>query len=197
MRENPTRSEAITEAALDLAEEHGVGGITTASLAHKLDFTEAALYRYFPGKDAIIAAAMQHLADRLFATMLLELAPSKANGHEPALQLERHIARFTYRSGLLLELLMHAAGGRDSQLQRSGHTFLEQYSERVDEYFAALTAEGLVTVTPSSARELTRLWVCQLLGGFVRVRLMGEPWEPIAQPGFVSFISRLRHCQPA
>jgi len=197
MRENPTRSEAIVEAALDLAEGHGLCGITTASLAHKLDFTEAALYRYFPGKDAIIAAAMQHLADRLFATMLLELTPSNASGHEPALQLERHIARFTYRSGLLLELLIYAAGGRDTHMQRSGHAFLEQYSERVDEYFAALTDAGLVNGTPSSARELTRLWICQLLGGFVRVRLMGELWEPTAQPGFVSFIAHLRRCQPA
>jgi AcrR family transcriptional regulator len=195
MRENPTRVEAIVEAALDLAEERGVGGITTASLANKLEFTEAALYRYFPGKDAIIAAAMRHLADRLFATMLLELAPSSASGHDPAHQLERHIARFTYRSGLLLELLMHGAGGRDSHLQQSGHSFLEEYSARIDEYFESLTQASLLA-SSSSTQELTRLWICQLLGGFVRVRLMGETWDPTAQPGFTSFMAHLRRGQP-
>jgi AcrR family transcriptional regulator len=196
MRENPTRVEAIVEAALDLAEERGIGGITTASLANKLEFTEAALYRYFPGKDAIIAAAMRHLADRLFATMLLELAPSNASGHDPAHQLERHIVRFTYRSGLLLELLMHGAGGRDSHLQQSGHSFLEQYSARIDEYFESLTTAGLLA-SSSSTQELTRLWICQLLGGFVRVRLMGETWDPTTQPGFQSFIAHLRRGLPS
>lgn len=179
------------DAALDLAEAGGIGGITTASLAHKLGFTEAALYRYFSGKDAIIAAAMQNLAERVFTTMLLELVPSNVAGHEPETQLSRHVLRFTYRSGLLLELLMHAAGGRDSVLLRAGHGFLDKYDQRMRDYFHQLqAAEMIPSALPPG--ELARLWTCQILGGFVRVRLTGETWDPAAQPGFAAFLAGLR-----
>ena len=88
------RVDRIIEAALDQAEEHGVPGVTTASLAHRLEFTEAALYRYFPGKGAILAAALDYLTERLLATMLLELMPESAGTFGVEFQLDRHIRRF-------------------------------------------------------------------------------------------------------
>jgi TetR/AcrR family transcriptional regulator, fatty acid metabolism regulator protein len=191
MNDHAMREAAIVNTALDLAEERGVAGVTTAALARRLQFTEAALYRYFPGKGAIIAAALRYLAERLFATMLLELMPEavpQGDAVEP--QVQRHIQRFGLRKGLLLELLMHASGNREEVLQMAGGEFLHEYTERMTTYFAQLQ-ELRLTGTGTPATELARLWVCQLLGGFVRSRLAREPWDPVEQPGFEAFVAQL------
>jgi AcrR family transcriptional regulator len=192
MNDHAMREEAIVATALDLAEARGVAGVTTAGLARRLHFTEAALYRYFPGKGAIIASALRNLAERLFATMLLELMPEALElGHALEYQMERHVERFTLRGGLLLELLLVASAGRDGVLQSAGADFLQGYSERMVAYFQQLADLHLIGSTPA-APELARLWICQLLGGFVRCRLMREPWNPVEQTGFHAFIDQLK-----
>jgi AcrR family transcriptional regulator len=195
MREMPdhsAREEAIVTTAIELAEANGVAGVTTAALARRLQFTEAALYRYFPGKAAIIAAALRHQTERLFATMLLELMPEAVqNGQTVRPQLERHLHRFVNHNGLLLELLISAAGGRDKALQVAGGEVLHEYDRRMTDYFGQLQRFGLIG-THMPAAEISRLWVCQLLGGFVRCRLAGESWDPVHQPGFQAFAGQLR-----
>ena len=192
MSDHAARQEAIVATALDLAEGRGVAGVTTAALARRLQFTEAALYRYFPGKSAIIAAALRHMAERLFATMLLELMPEAVpQGHAAQLQLQRHIQRFALRNGLLLELLLNASGNRDGALQIAGGELLQEYTSRMTAYFTQLQ-ELRLTSTASSPAELARLWVCQLLGGFVRCRLAREPWDPVEQHGFHAFLAQLQ-----
>jgi len=185
MRRSSYRFEEITSVAVELAEHHGVGGVTTAALARRLKFTEAALYRHFPGKNAILAAALNYLADRLLATMLLELAPeAAASPAEVTVQLQRHVKRFAAGDGLLLEFLLHAATSRGEELRVAGERFLREYIGRVEAYFGAGPVDG-------DEKELARLWLCQLMGGFVRNRLIGEPWDPIDQPGFHAFLGQL------
>jgi AcrR family transcriptional regulator len=192
MSDRGVRGEAIVATALDLAEDRGVAGVTTAGLARRLHFTEAALYRYFPGKGAIIASALRHMGERLFATMVLELMPEAVQrGRSLGFQLEAHIQRFALRKGLLLELLLVASGGRDESLQSEGAEFLEAYSERMVAYFQALGDLKLIA-TSLSAQELARLWICQLLGGFVRCRLDRENWNPVDQAGFRAFVEQLQ-----
>ena len=192
MNDHAMREQAIVATAIDLAEDRGVAGVTTAGLARRLHFTEAALYRYFPGKGAIIAAALRHLAERLFATMLLELMPEAIpQGHALQLQIQRHIQRFALRKGLLLELLLFASGNREEALQIAGGEFLQEYTHRMTAYFKQLQELRLTsTATPPS--ELARLWVCQLLGGYVRCRLAREPWDPVDQAGFQAFLTQLQ-----
>jgi AcrR family transcriptional regulator len=192
MNDHAMREQAIVVTAIDLAEDRGVAGVTTAGLARRLQFTEAALYRYVPGKGAIIAAALRHLAERLFATMLLELMPEAIpQGHALQLQIQRHIQRFALRKGLLLELLLFASGNREEALQIAGGEFLQEYTHRMTAYFKQLQELRLTsTATPPS--ELARLWVCQLLGGYVRCRLTREPWDPVDQAGFQAFLTQLQ-----
>ncbi|MFI5168167.1 MAG: TetR/AcrR family transcriptional regulator [Thermoanaerobaculales bacterium] len=192
MASHSIRTEAIVAAALEIAEERGVAGITTGALARRFNFTEAALYRYFPGKAAIVASALQHLGERVFATMLIELMPDAAgHGQTIEAQLEGHIRRFASRQGLLLELLVAAAAGRDREVQEAGDAFLREYATRMDGYFSQVQKRTLIAATPSGV-ELERLWICQLLGGFVRCRLTREPWDPTTQSGFEAFLGQLR-----
>ncbi len=191
MSDHAAREDAIVATALDLAEVRGISGITTAALARRLEFTEAALYRYFPSKGAIIAATLHHLGTRLFATMMLELMPEAVgHGHAAAQQLDRHVQRFALRNGLLVELLLSAAAGHEEELQATGHDFLHSYAERMADYFRQLQElRQIATTVPPG--ELARLWICQLIGGFVTARLAREPWDPGQQPGLQAFIAGL------
>ncbi len=192
MSDHSAREEAIVSTTLDLAEERGVAGVTTAGLARRLQFTEAALYRYFPGKAAIIAASLRNLGERLFATMLLELMPEAVqHGQGVHEQLDRHARRFALRNGLLIELLLAAAGGRDEELHTAAGGFLHEYGQQMTEYFDRLQHLGLVATT-AAPTDLSRLWVCQLLGGFIRCRLERECWDAVEQPGFHAFVAGLR-----
>ena len=157
MSNHRSRSQEILEVAVSLAEDHGIAGVTTVALARRIGFTEAALYRYYPGKTAILAAALQHLAERLFATMLIELAPADAGdiaGTEG--QLTRHIHRFTSRRGLLLELLMHAASSRAEPLLQAGDAVLQEYSQRVTVFFSqtATVVPDLRAIDPEALARL-------------------------------------------
>jgi AcrR family transcriptional regulator len=191
MRGHTVRAEAIVNAALDLAEKHSVAGVTTAALAEKLDFTEAALYRYFPGKDAIIAAALHHAGEHVFATMALELAPEGTRkGQNCEEQLVRHAKRFALRGGLLLELVLRAAATRDGALRAAGSEFVRTYGQRMAAYFGELRRRGL-TASALSPEETARLWTCQLLGSFARSRVGRERWEPSSEPGFRVFVAEL------
>jgi AcrR family transcriptional regulator len=179
-------------AALELAERHSVAGVTTAALAERLEFTEAALYRYFPGKGAIIAAALHHAGERLFATMMLELLPEATqHGQNCEEQLARHAKRFSLRGGLLLELVICAAATHESVLRTAGSEFLHAYGQRMTQYLGGLRERDL-TASALSPEELARLWICQLLGGFVRYRLGRERWDPVANPGFRAFVAQLQ-----
>ena len=186
-----SRSEEIVIAALELAEAGGAGGVTTAALARKLGFTEAALYRYYPGKASILAAALRHLAERLFATMAIELdAASLGNGLSATEQLRRHVRRFTPLGGLLLELFLFSTTSRSDVLLDGGQAMLDEYSGLMAAYFdRVLSRDGGAALPPG--QELARLWTCQLLGGFVRCRLCREPWDPTAQVGFTTFLAQL------
>jgi AcrR family transcriptional regulator len=191
MTQQSSRSHEIVATILDLAESRGVTGVTTAALARRLGFTEAALYRYFPSKDAILAAALAQTAEELFASMALDLVPAQA-GTEGGIeaQLRRHSLRFAARQGVVLELLLAAAESRAGGLQEAGCAFLQEYFHRMAVYFDQSNEFGL-TAHESSRRELSSLWICQLLGGFVHARLTRETWDPTVQEGFQGFLSRL------
>ena len=40
------------------------------------------------------------------------------------------------------------------------------------------------------------MWVCQLLGGFVRSRLTRNAWDPVRLAGYRSFVARLGAAAP-
>ena len=54
-RRRAVRREEILDAAQALLQSEGPEGLTIAKLAGALDYTVGAVYRYFPGKAAILA----------------------------------------------------------------------------------------------------------------------------------------------
>lgn len=192
MPSSTPRAQQILETAMDLAETQGVGGVTTAALARRLEFTEAALYRYYSGKGGILVAALEHLGERLLATMLLEIdVAAVGHGEQVAAQLTHHVNRFAHRQGLLIELLLFAAANRAEELREAANAFMQEYRQRMTVHFAQLQERNLAN-TAVTPEELGRMWICQLLGGFLHCRLTGEPWQPAEQAGFRAFCHALK-----
>lgn len=60
------RRREIADAALRLVAEHGLGKFTSLAIAHEVGLTDAALFRHFPSKDAIVDAAIDRIEEILF-----------------------------------------------------------------------------------------------------------------------------------
>lgn len=62
-RSTPTRGpkrgvtpDEVVQAAIEIAQEHGLGAVTMQAVSAKVGFTTMAIYRYFPNKDALYDA---------------------------------------------------------------------------------------------------------------------------------------------
>ena len=88
-RRRAARHQEILDAAMGLVVEDGLDGLTIARLAKEVDAAVGAIYRYFDGKDAVIAelqlASIAALSEELDATLtraeplVTELSPRDAD----------------------------------------------------------------------------------------------------------------------
>lgn len=118
------RQEELLDIALDLARDVGLGGVTVRRLAERAGFTEAALYRHFPSKSALLQALMGRIESR-YLPVMREIAEDEGR---PAAERLVEVVRFHVRTVLAIEglpilLLAEAAATGDEALQariRSG-----------------------------------------------------------------------------
>ena len=61
------RKAQIVAVILDLADRIGPDRVTTGAIAAEVGVTQAAIFRHFPTKEAILEAVMDWVADRLLA----------------------------------------------------------------------------------------------------------------------------------
>lgn len=59
------RQMEIIEAAGRIMTSSGVSGLTTKNLAKEMNFSEGAIYRHFTGKEQIVTALLEYLADTM------------------------------------------------------------------------------------------------------------------------------------
>jgi len=63
--ETRIRRDQIAEATLALVAEHGLREISVAAVARRVGIAPSALYRHFPGKDAVLDAVVDRVHERL------------------------------------------------------------------------------------------------------------------------------------
>ena len=95
-----TNAGQILAAAVDLLERVGQAGLTLRALAAELHLTPNALYRYYPSREALLAAVAVY-----GARTLLELQQSAGDGDDLA-ALAREYLRFASERPALYELYM-------------------------------------------------------------------------------------------
>jgi AcrR family transcriptional regulator len=77
-RKRGERVEALLGASLRLIERDGLAGLTVQGLSRELDIAVGALYRYFPGKQALLVALQRQALAKLSAQLAAEVERSRA-----------------------------------------------------------------------------------------------------------------------
>ncbi len=83
------RQEEILDRTLELVRESGLAGLTIRKIAERVGFTEAAVYRHFPSKRALLAGLIQRL-DGILLEPIRALAED--HGRSPRKRLEEALA---------------------------------------------------------------------------------------------------------
>jgi len=125
--------------ALDLVRESGLASLTMKKVAERVGFTEAAAYRYFPTKRALVLGLLQ----RVFEGFLGAVRETAADERLPAAErLERIVRRHAdvvlRTEGLPILLLAEAAATGDDDLLRRMRAGIDAYLD----ILASLLPEG-------------------------------------------------------
>jgi len=116
-RECTARQTEIIDRTLELVRESGLGNLTTKRIAERVGFTEAALYRHFPTKQALILGLM----DRLDAMLLEPIRQIAAEGESSTSEricqiLLHHTQLIREHNSLPVLLLAEASASEDPAL---------------------------------------------------------------------------------
>ena len=158
------RAQILREAA-QLFGSHGFNGTTTRDVAAQVGITEAALYRYFPSKEAMYTAILD---ERMASAALLEpVEPIAAAGDDRAVftMLALTLLRSVEADPSILRLILYSA--------LEGHELARPFQEKrilrlrefLTAYIARRTAEGVFrAIDPKlAARAFTGMIVDHLI----------------------------------
>lgn len=125
------RRTITVEAAVELAGEQNPSEVTTAAIAERMGLTQPALFRHFPTKDAIWAAVMEWVADRLNANLDRATAsPGTAIGALEA-AFTAHVDFVARHPGVPRILLAELQRAEDTPAKRIVQALVRRYGERI------------------------------------------------------------------
>jgi AcrR family transcriptional regulator len=128
-----SRQDEILDRTIDLLREAGLAGLTMKKVAERVGFTEPAIYRHFPNKQALLAGVAGRLS-RLF------LGPVRAIAEEtdkpPLDRIERivghHIGLIVDLDGIPILLLAEATAAQEGALGQKMAEIAGTYLEIVE-----------------------------------------------------------------
>ena len=84
------RQEEIIDRTLELVREGGLGSLTTRKIAERVGFTEGALFRHYPSKQALLLGLMDRLEDMLVGPIRVIAGDDAVNAAERLERIIRH-----------------------------------------------------------------------------------------------------------
>jgi AcrR family transcriptional regulator len=141
------RRAVIVAAVIDLAAQQNPSEITTAAIAQQMGLTQGALFRHFPDKDAIWAAVMAWVAEKL----LDRIDRSAAGLASPLAAMEAmfisHVEFVCEHPGVPRMLFGELQRATPTPAKRTVQTLLQHYRERLQRLLAAGIAAGELAPT--------------------------------------------------
>src|SRR5687768_6234775 len=112
------RQAELLDHALALAREVGLAGLTVRRLADRVGFTEAALYRHFPNKQALLLRMVERLSSERLLGPLRAIAADAVRPAAARLEaaVEHHVRTVLAVDGLPVLILAEAAAAGDEVL---------------------------------------------------------------------------------
>lgn len=137
------RQEEIISCTLELVREMGIGGLTTRKIAEKVGFTEAALFRHYPTKQALLLALMDRLEGLLVEPIARIAADDTGSVVERLERMVRHHTTVVRQfNSLPILLLAEASASGDKALVDRMRAIFERYLSILEEVASAGQARG-------------------------------------------------------
>ena len=122
------RQQEILDRTLELVRESGLAGLTIRKIAERVGFTEAAVYRHFPSKRALLAGLVRRL-DGILLEPIRALAGDR--GRSPRKRLEEALAHhqrvILETDSLPILLLAEVVATGDTELVGAMRRVLAEY----------------------------------------------------------------------
>jgi AcrR family transcriptional regulator len=111
------RQVEILDRAAELVAESGLANLTLRKVAERVGFTEAAIYRHFSSKQALLFGLVERLGERLLGP-ILDLAGDRARGPRERLLLmvRHHVGVLRATRGLPMLLIAEGLASGDAEL---------------------------------------------------------------------------------
>lgn len=164
-----TRARLI-RAALDLFTTQGFRGTTTPEIAQRAGVAEATIYRHFPSKDALLAAAC--LEAQSYGRRLIAPADQDAAVDARSLlaRLGRQLVEIAEHDPALLRMLLRPP---DEALQNeAARRGIQEFREALQRLVAAGKQRG--QIRSGSAELWSAVWLA--LAGFVAEQVAAKAW---------------------
>ncbi|HXT19348.1 MAG TPA: TetR/AcrR family transcriptional regulator [Thermoanaerobaculia bacterium] len=199
------RQEELLDLALALVREVGLAGLTVRKLAERAGFTEAALYRHFHNKQALLLAMVARVSEERLLGPLRAIATDRERTARERLAavVRHHVSTILALEGLPVLILAEAAAAGDEALLARFRTIVSElggiYAGLIVEAGApgepSVEALGVVLIGIGAATALQyRLGASRAvqrevrdeLPAFLVERLLGpepgRPRQPATQP---------------
>ena len=140
------RQDEILERTLELVREGGLGGLTTRRIAERVGFTEAALFRHYPTKQALLLALMDRLEDMLLGPIRTIASDPSLSAPERLEGMVRHHTRLVREhDSLPILLLAEASASGDPALLDRMRSIFHGYLSLLEGVAREGQANGEVT----------------------------------------------------
>ncbi|MFQ6395959.1 TetR/AcrR family transcriptional regulator [Nocardia sp. KC 131] len=175
----PRQASAIFAATLDLLVEQGYEGLAMESIASRSGVNKTTIYRWWPSKDAVLAAAL------VKSDLLAFAMPDTGSLRGDLLALMREITQLlTGANTAPIVATVLAAAPRRPELAAVAHTFFVERLTREQPMFERAIGRGELPLSVDPAM------IMDLLAGAIwfRILLRNEPLTPDYLNGAVDLV---------
>ena len=147
------RQGELLDHAVVLVREVGLAGLTVRRLAESVGFSEAALYRHFPNKQALLLAMIERLSEERLLVPLraLAAAPDRPPRERLAAILEHHVRTVLAVDGLPVLVLAEAAAAGDEPLLARFRAIVGEMLGLIEDLLVVAAADGTSRTAPGGA----------------------------------------------
>ncbi|MRW90113.1 nucleoid occlusion factor SlmA [Duganella sp. FT80W] len=162
----------ILQALAEMLEQPKGDKITTAALARKLEFSEAALYRHFASKAQMFEGLIEFIESSVFG-LINQIAERQTDGLAQARDIAAMLLNFAVQNpGMTRVLIGDALVNEDDRLQQRMNQFYDRVELALKQALRLAASEGQAHEADSAAR-------AAMLTSFVIGR-----WHRYAKSGF-------------
>jgi AcrR family transcriptional regulator len=174
-----TRREQIAEAAMGLIGEGGLAGLSMAAVAERVGIVPSAVYRHYPGKDAVLDQVLELLRTRMLGNVERVCGESSDALERLRLLLFLHVRMLVENRAFAHVIFAHmSSADRESRCSRL-HATVCSYLSEIARLVELGQAEGRIC-RDASPHTVAVLFIGLVLPAAVLHRLSDGAFDPVA-----------------